>query len=196
MRKKLFFIYLFSIISFSTHPAEIHQNFHIQLKDFPQGGEFSLDCLKGKCSLSDYHGKVVILFFGYLSCPDICPSTLHQLQLTMKKLERHELDRIQILFVTLDQLRDTPKALDSYLSSFNIPVIGLSGEKDEIDKLVEQYAGQYKKVAYQNSALGYGIDHSAAIYLIDTSGKLRTLLRHETPPHFLALSLRSLLGER
>jgi protein SCO1/2 len=196
MFKKLICFFIFVFLPFFAIAQGDHQKFEIELREFPPGGGFTLDCGLGKCSLDDYRGKIVILFFGYVSCPDICPTTLQQIQSALALLDADELSRVQIVFVSLDPLRDSPKVLADYLSFFKLPATGLTGKVEDIDLVVEQYAGQYKKVPYPGSALGYGIDHSAALYLIDGAGKLRSILRHQTPPDFLALSLKNLLGER
>ena len=195
MVKTLIFFLLWGMVSLVFASEKGEEKFQIELKAFPPGGGFTLDCAQGKCSLDDYRGKIVVLFFGYVSCPDICPTTLQQLQSAFSLLTPAEQRYVQIAFITLDPLRDTPDVLAEYLAFFKLPAAGLSGKASDIDQVVEQYAGQYRKVAYQGSALGYGIDHSAAIYLIDRTGRLRTMLRHEIPPAVLALTLRKLLAE-
>lgn len=195
MIKILITLLLLLTFSFTFAAEDEETKYHIELSAFPPGGGFTLDCEQGKCALDDYRGKVVILFFGYVSCPDVCPTTFQKIQTTLQLLVPADQQHLKVVFVTLDPLRDTPKMLKEYLGFFKLPAVGLYGTELEIEKVLEQYAGQYKKIAYAGSALGYGIDHSAAIYLIDRTGKLRSMLRHATSPDFLALSIRKLLAE-
>ncbi|GAB3242743.1 SCO family protein [Chitinimonas naiadis] len=142
----------------------------------PIGGEFQLTGHDGKPrSLSEFKGKVVVLFFGYTHCPDVCPTTMSELASTMKQLGDKAKD-VQVLFVTVDPARDTPALLAQYVPAFNPGFIGLSGTPEQIRKVADSY-----KIVYQKSGEGdanYTVDHSAGSYILDKEGKLRLFVNY------------------
>jgi protein SCO1 len=121
--------------------------------------------------LSDFHGKVVALFFGYTHCPDVCPITLAELAAAVKKLGPQG-DKVQVLFVTADPERDTPEVLAQYVTAFNPAFLGLRGTPDQTGQVAKDF-----KVIIQKSpgadADNYTVDHSSGTYIYDTTGKLR-----------------------
>lgn len=121
--------------------------------------------------LSQLRGKLVLLFFGYTSCPDACPTTLSKLSRVYKALGDSERDRVVTLFVSVDPGRDTPPALKKYLAYFRINAVGLTGKKAEIDEVVRQYGARYE-VEQSDSAAGYHINHSTDLYLLDRKGEV------------------------
>lgn len=126
--------------------------------------------------LSQLRGKTVFLFFGFLSCPDICPTALSKLTRVYKQLPEIN-DHFITVFVSVDPAKDTPAKLKEYLSFFKIKSIGLTGAKEEIDKVVDAYGAVYQIVPQFGG--DYTIDHSAYIYLIDKLGKVRQLFHPE-----------------
>jgi len=139
------------------------------------GGEFVLHAGNRDVRLSDFSGKVVLMFFGYTSCPDICPTTLLTLAAVLNKLSDDESDEVQVLFVSVDPGRDSSEKLSDYTEYYHQDILGLSGSKQEIDTVVKQYASAYRKIE-SDSAVGYLVEHSSAIYLIDKDGQLIKLL--------------------
>lgn len=136
----------------------------------PVGGPFTLIDHKGRQrSDSDFRGKLMLVYFGFTFCPDICPTDLLQISLAMQKLGPAA-DAIQPLFITLDPARDTSKHLAAYLPGFHPRLIGLGGKAAAIRQVANAYKVYYKKVAIGGTA-GYTIDHTAFIYLIDRNGK-------------------------
>lgn len=121
--------------------------------------------------LSDYRGKVVIVFFGYTSCPDVCPITLAELASVMKKLGR-EANDVQVLFVTFDPERDSAAVMKRYLANFNPSFVGLTGSDAEIQKTAKDFKVFYQKVDGP-TADSYTIDHQAVSYVFDRSGAPR-----------------------
>ena len=158
----------------------------------PGNGNFTLHDGEHKIQLSDYKGKTVFIFFGYTSCPDICPTSLAFMSSALKNLTDDELNKVQVLFISVDPERDTPEKLRSYTKYFHSNIRGISGTKEEIDKVVSQYGASYKKVD-SDSAMGYLVDHTASFYVIDTKGKLVNLLPHGLPVKQITEVIRDLI---
>ena len=134
-------------------------------------GNFMLtNHLGSKASLSDYKGKVVILLFGYTHCPDICPTQLNDMQKVLEK-SGDDADHIQVIFITFDPERDAPKVLKDYLAFFNPGFVGLTGTKEEIAAVAQQYNVIYLKRDVGSKA-GYLMGHSSFVYLLDKQGHL------------------------
>jgi protein SCO1/2 len=121
--------------------------------------------------LSQLRGKLVLLFFGYTSCPDACPTTLSKLSRVYKALGDSQRDQVVTLFVSVDPGRDTSAALKKYLAYFRINSVGLTGTKAEIDEVVRQYGARYE-IEQSDSAAGYHINHSTDLYLLDRKGEV------------------------
>lgn len=142
--------------------------------------------------LSEMRGKVVLLFFGYTSCPDVCPTTLSEMKQVMADLGV-DADQVQVVFVTVDPERDTPQKLQEYLSIFNPAFIGLSDSMDKMEKTWSDY-GVYREIEQlPNSASGYLVTHSARVYLIDGDGNLRLSYSYGTPKDDFVHDLKILL---
>ena len=121
-------------------------------------------------TLADFQGKVVVLFFGFTHCPDVCPTTLGELAMVMKELGK-DADRVQVLFVTVDPERDTPEVLPQYVPAFDPSFLGLYGDAEATARTAKEF-----KIFYQKQPLpggGYSIDHSAGTYIYDQQGRLR-----------------------
>jgi protein SCO1 len=158
------------------------------------GGDFTLKSVKGPVSLNDFKGKVVALYFGYMSCPDICPTSLYGLTEAIKLLKPEQAAQVQGIFVSLDFERDTPRALDIFVKGFNPGYIGLTSDnKEQIDKIARQYNVIYEKVALEDSAMGYVIDHSSVIYIIDQRGLIQFYEPHEEDPEAMAADIVKLI---
>ncbi len=123
-----------------------------------------------KVSLFDYKGKVVILLFGYTHCPDICPTQLADMQRLLEKMG-DKADQVQVLFITFDPERDTPKVLKEFLTFFHPSFVGLTGTQEEIAAVAQQYNVIYIKREVGSKA-GYLIGHSSFVYLLDQQGHL------------------------
>ena len=145
--------------------------------------------------LSEMRGKVVLLFFGYTSCPDVCPTTLAELNQTLGKLNEKDVDQVQVLFVTVDPGRDTPERVQQYVYHFNSGFIGLSGTEPELQKIWDEY-GVYRLIVGSPSAAGYTVDHTARVTLIDQKGNLRVAFGFDTPVDDIVHDLRLVLKEK
>ena len=121
--------------------------------------------------LSDYRGKYVLLFFGYTSCPDVCPATLRDLAGVLKQLG-NKADQVQILFISVDPEKDTSKRLAGYIKQFDTRIIGLTGSLADIQQTAREYGIFFQKVPSGTEG-AYTVDHTATTMLLDTSGDLR-----------------------
>lgn len=131
--------------------------------------DFHLNEANGKpVSLADYRGKVVVLFFGYTHCPQICPTTMADLAQVMRELGK-DADKVQVLFITLDPERDTRELLAQYPSAFYPTFKGLSGDTMATAQAAKAFGVVYEKHPNKNG--GYDLDHSAGTYLIAPGGK-------------------------
>jgi protein SCO1/2 len=157
-------------------------------------GDFALTDQDGKpFRLSAHRDQVVLLFFGYLSCPDICPTTLSKLSRVYKILGPARRAQVLTVFVPIDTRRDTPGKLKEYLSYFNVNSVGLTGNKEQVDKVAAAYAASYRRVE-THSALGYLYDHSDLVYLIDTRGKVERLIHSEDTAEDIAREIEKALS--
>tara|TARA_Y100000741_G_scaffold166380_1_gene125856 strand:+ start:104 stop:688 length:585 start_codon:yes stop_codon:yes gene_type:complete len=143
------------------------------------GGDFTLkDQYNNKFTLSD-SSKVKIVFFGFLNCPDICPTTLTEVANLLKKLEGLS-KNIDPIFITVDPTRDTPELLKNYLSFFDERIIGLTGTQEEIEKVSNQYHVYY---SYQNKGKveDYTVNHTANMYFVDEKNNVEKIFVPGTP---------------
>lgn len=156
------------------------------------GGDFSLTTHSGeRFSLNDARGKIVLLFFGYTHCPDVCPDTLARVRILMRETDQADA-QIQPLFVTVDPERDTPEVLANYVQYFHPSVIGLTGTTEEIEAVVKQYKAHYRLLGKEGN---YTVDHTAHLFVIDQQGKLARILPYGLPMEELTAAVQSLLDE-
>lgn len=157
------------------------------------GGDFTLMSHRGPVSLSDFSGKVVVLAYGYTSCPDVCPLTLQIISAALKELSPEELAQVQPIFVTLDPERDTPARTAEYARHFHPRIIGLSGTPEEIAQVAKQYLVIYRKVPLEDSALGYALDHSSRMYVLGRDGQYVDSTTHLASPQEMLAKIRAAL---
>ncbi|MEO8655967.1 MAG: SCO family protein [Ramlibacter sp.] len=144
-------------------------------------------------SLKDFRGRLVVLFFGYTQCPDVCPTTMAELA-EAKKLLGADGDKVQGLFVTLDPERDTPEVLKAYMGNFDPGFLALRPTPDQLVALAKEFKIYYKKVEGKTPT-SYTMDHSAASFVYDTQGQLRLYTRYGTGPQALASDMQLLLKQ-
>jgi len=144
-------------------------------------------------TLKDFRGKLVVMFFGYTQCPDVCPTTLADLA-EAKKLMGPDGAKVQGLFVTVDPERDTPEVLKGYMANFDPSFLALRGTPEQLAALAKEYKVYYKKVDGKTPT-SYTMDHSAANYVYDTQGRLRLYSRYDAGPQALASDLQQLLKQ-
>ena len=142
-------------------------------------------------TLADFRGKLIVLFFGYTHCPDVCPTTLADVAGSLKALGA-DAARVQVLFVTLDPERDTPEVLSQYVPAFNPTFLGLYGDAAATERAAKEFKVFYEK--RPGGAPGaYTVDHSAQVFVLDAAGRLRLVERNERIAQDLAEDLRTLL---
>lgn len=159
---------------------------------FPDGGDFTLHAGENTIKLSDYNDKLRFIFFGYTSCPDICPTALAFISSSLKELTPEELAQVQVFFVSVDPDRDTPQKLRDYTKYFHANIIGITGSREEIDKVTSQYDAKYK-IQESDSAMGYLVDHAASVYVVGKKGNIIDMLPHGLPVEAITKTIRDLI---
>jgi len=142
-------------------------------------------------TLRDYRGQIVVIFFGFMHCPDACPAGLFKLAQVTKQLGQGAV-RVQVLFITLDPERDTPASLKRYVSAFNPRFVGLTGTSAQVDQAATNFNVQYARVPSGND---YTIDHSTGIFVFDGSGHLRLVGSAQSPVDAFVHDLTALAAE-
>lgn len=153
--------------------------------------DFTLTSADGPVRLEDMRGKVVVLFFGYTFCPDVCPTTMVRLGQAMELLG-DDAERVQVVMVTVDPERDTPERLAQYVRAFHPSFLGLTGTEEEINAVAATY-GIYHAKAEGSEATNYLVDHTSTVTVIDRNGGVRLLWPFDVPAEGYANDLRALL---
>ena len=158
--------------------------------DYARG--FTLSDHNGQTrSLSDFKGKVVVVFFGYTQCPDVCPTSMTELA-EVKRLLGADGDKLQGVFITVDPARDTPELLKAYMSNFDPTFVAFIPTSEQLAAVAKDYKVYYKKVDGRTPT-SYTMDHSAGSYVYDTQGNLRLFSRYGSGPQALAEDIKTLL---
>jgi protein SCO1/2 len=156
------------------------------------GRDFQLTDHNGKPrTLADFRGKVVVMFFGYTQCPDVCPTTLSDLAATLQKLGP-DATRVQVLFVTIDPERDTPELLSQYVPAFNPTFLGLYGDAAATAATAREFKVLYQKQPGSTPG-SYSMDHSAGTFIFDPQGRLRLYVTHGQGPELYTHDIHELL---
>lgn len=173
-----------------THEARLGQAAPLAVA--PSGGDFTLDGPQGPVALHDHAGKLVLLYFGYTYCPDVCPTSLMVWQQALASLSPAELARVQPIFVSVDPERDTVERLADYTQFFHPGMIGLTGKPGQLKEIADRYGAVYVRVEGA-SAGGYSVDHSAMTYVIDARGQLVASVPHGASVEQLLAEIRQYL---
>jgi protein SCO1/2 len=174
-----------------THAARMVAD--VSLAPPPSGGNFTLAGRAGPVALNDFSGQVVLLYFGYTYCPDICPTSLTVWQQALEMLTPAELARVQPLFVSVDPERDSLERLTEYVQFFHPRIAALTGQPDQLAEIARRYGAVFVRQE-SASAGGYVIDHSALTYVIDPQGRLAETLPHGAAAEQLLAALRKHLS--
>lgn len=157
-----------------------------------QSPDFTLTAQDGQpVSLSDFRGKIVLLYFGYTFCPDVCPATLAEVNNALEALGQ-KADNVQVIMVTVDPERDTPEVLSEYLGHFNAEFIGLTGSLQQIADVATSY-GVYFGKQEGSQATNYLVEHTASLMVIDEGGYLKLIYPFGTPASDIADDLANIL---
>jgi|UniRef100_UPI0040486AB7 protein SCO1 len=191
MRTLLAFLTVFSVIACSNQNIKFNNVDITGSKAF--GKDFSLTDHHGKKrELAEFKGQLVVMFYGYTQCPDVCPTTMTEMQGVMELLGK-DASRVQVMFVTVDPERDTQELLSQYVPAFDKRFLGLRPQStEELEKITKDFKVFYKKVP-GNSLTSYTIDHTSGSYVFDTKGQLRLFLKHQQGPNPIAEDLKKLL---
>ncbi|MDR6396023.1 SCO family protein [Herbaspirillum seropedicae] len=155
--------------------------------------DFALTDHTGKPrTLADFKGKVVVMFFGYTQCPDVCPTTMVEMSNVMKELGP-DADKVQVLFVTVDPERDTQEVLSQYAPAFDKRFLGLRGDQQQTEKVAKEFKVFYQKVPGKQPG-SYTMDHTAGSYVFDPQGRIRLFVKHGQGPQTLAHDIKLLLS--
>jgi cytochrome oxidase Cu insertion factor (SCO1/SenC/PrrC family) len=145
----------------------------------PLGGDFTLNTTKNiDVSLSSFKGKVVLLYFGFTHCPDMCPTELLQFKQVLEMLPADKRALVQPIFISVDPKRDTAEVLDPYVGFFDKRILALTGSEEELRKVASQYGAQFR---YVPTGSTYTVDHTVNMFLINPQGKLVRIIPYGTP---------------
>jgi len=159
--------------------------------DYAQG--FALtDHTGSRRTLADYKGKLVVVFFGFAQCPDVCPTTLSKLVEVKQRLGKDG-EKLQAVFITIDPERDTQAVLAQFIPAFDASFVGLRGTAEETSETARQFKVFYQKVPGPTPT-SYTMDHTAGSYVFDTQGRIRLFLKHEQSAESVVNDLKQLLG--
>ncbi len=157
------------------------------------GRDFSLSDPDGKTrTLADFRGKVLVVFFGFTQCPDVCPTTLLRMKEVMAALEPAEAEKVRVAFITVDPERDTAEVLSQYVTAFDPRFVGLRADPEKTAEVAKEFKVFYMKVP-GSTPESYTVDHTAASYVFDTDGKIRLMVKHGASVDTIVHDLRQLL---
>jgi protein SCO1/2 len=158
------------------------------------GGPFTLmDGARHEVTDRDFRGKLMLVFFGYTNCPDVCPTELQTMARTLDKLGAKG-EKIAPIFISVDPERDTPEALANYVKSISPRIVGLTGTPEQVAAAAKAYRVFYRVPDRKPGATDYAVDHSAFVYLMDGQGKYLTHFSFETPAETMAATIEKYLG--
>ena len=158
------------------------------------GGDFVVQSTNGDVKLEDFRGKIVPIYFGFAACPDVCITALSGLSMALRSLPHDEMAQIQTLFISIDPDRDTPAKADEYAKYFHPSIIGASTDAENLKAIAKRYLVIYAKVAMEDSAMKYTMDHSSKIYFVGREGKILSTASHGESAEQLAKQLKAALA--
>jgi protein SCO1/2 len=185
-------VVLLALVASACHGRSPAQGMREQDPGF--GADFTLTDENNRTfRLQNVRGRPAVLFFGYTSCPDMCPVTMSRIAGTLDRLGTAGRE-VATLFISVDPKRDTPAVLKEYVHSFTVPVIGLTGTEEQINRVAASYHAAFQLVP--TGTTNYLLNHTSAIFLIDRRGRLRQFFKYDEQPDVLAQALRTLLDEQ
>lgn len=156
----------------------------------PVAADFTLQAASGPVSLKDYRGKLVLIYFGYTFCPDVCPTSLAATAEGLKLLKPEESAKVAMIFVSVDPERDTPTRLKEYAEFFHPGIVGVTGSPEVLAAIAKQYGVFYARQKIETAGNGYVVDHTSETYMVSPDGHLLGKIAHATPPDQVAAEIR------
>lgn len=157
------------------------------------GGDFSANFNGDSWTYSQNTNKVNLFYIGYVNCPDICPITLSSVNVAYNKLTEEEKKLVNVIFLSVDHQNDTPEEVAEYTAQFSPNFVGLSGTKEEIDKIVELFQASYIVEKDEKSYLGYSILHTDRLWFLDNDGKAKDVILNPRLSDEILLKIKGLL---
>jgi len=157
------------------------------------GGDFTLNSINGEVSLSDFKGQAVMIYFGFVNCSQVCPTSMKTMQLVLEKMTPEEVDNVQVLLVSVDVDNDNVAVLNDYVKKFHQGFIGLTGTVDQINHVIDEYGSYYSPTELEEFDEGRAFRHSSRYYLVNKQGKLVDAMRHSTTVNEITARLRKLI---
>jgi len=189
--KHMLLLILISLVTAGCGSYEFNGTEYV---DAQPATDFELTATDGeRFRLSDHQGQIVLMFFGYTSCPDVCPTTLAEARRILDDLGE-DADQVRFLFITVDPERDTSDVLATYTTAFHPDIVGLTGDPQDLEEVRQAYGVFAEKEVLDESATGYIVNHTARIFLVDAKGQLRLSYRFGTSPDDILQDVRHLLG--
>lgn len=162
-------------------------------EDGELGGDFTLTSVNGPVSLSDFVGKTVVVYFGFVNCEKVCPASMGVLQNVMQKLDENELAKTQALLVSIDPSRDSKESLQEFTAKYHANIMGLTGTQAEIDQVARDYGAHFEQRPSETDESEYGFHHSSRYYVINAEGQLVDAMRHSTTSNELVARIRTII---
>ena len=156
------------------------------------GGDFTLSNVTGEVSLSDFRDKVVILYFGFTQCHEVCPTSMGVLRNALQRLSPEELSQVQSIFVSVDPARDTLQDTQNFATKFHKTIIGVGGTREEVESVADKYHAFFKEDEVVDET-DYKFRHSSRFYVIDQNGTLVDAMRHSTTTNELVARIKTLI---
>jgi len=160
-----------------------------------KGGDFTMQSATGPVSLSDFKGKLVLLYFGYTYCPDVCPTSLASTAEGLRQLTPAELAKVAMIFISVDPKRDTPARLKEYAEFFHPSIVGVTGSAEVVAEAAKRYGVFYAEQKVATAGDGYVVDHSSDTFIVAPDGTVVGKIAHATPPDQVAVAIRKYLNQ-
>lgn len=156
------------------------------------GGDFVLRNIDGRVSLKDFRGSVVVLYFGFLSCPEVCPTSMSILTRSLEKLSPAEKSKTKAILISIDPERDDFQELLEFTNYYHPNILGVTGTDQEVKQVAEQYGAFFEITESETVDSAYAYRHSSRYYVIDQQGNLIQAMRHSTTPNELAARIKKI----
>lgn len=163
-------------------------------EDGKLGGDFTLQSAAGDVSLSDHRGRVVVIYFGFLNCHEVCLNSMRVMQNTLLNLNDDEVDQVRMMLISIDPARDTKEDLARFAAVFHPNMLGLTGSQEEIDAVAREYGATFELTEEERNDPNYLFRHSSRYYVIDQQGELVDAMRHSTTTNEILARVRQVLG--